>query len=94
MEAKYSIPFPVLSDPKGEVHKLYNVLLQLDDAEVERLSGFGIDLDAWSHEAEQSIAIPSLFLIGKDGKVRWVHTDPDHRTRPSIDQIFLLAADR
>jgi peroxiredoxin len=40
-----------------------------------------------------STSIPSLFLIDKTGKVRWAHSDPDFKVRPSTAQI-LAAIDR
>jgi peroxiredoxin len=43
--------------------------------------------------AHHEIAIPSLFLIDRTGVVRWAHSDPDFKTRPSTAQI-LAAIDK
>lgn len=32
-------------------------------------------------------AIPAMFLIGKDKKVKWAHAARDYKTRPSVDDI-------
>ena len=39
-------------------------------------------------EMRLRIAVPSLFLIDKTGTVRWAHSDPDYKVRPSVAQIL------
>jgi peroxiredoxin len=34
------------------------------------------------------MAIPSLFVIDRTGTVRWAHSDPDFKTRPSTAQLL------
>jgi peroxiredoxin len=57
------------------------------------MKGFGVDLESYSGQTHHQIAIPSLFLIDRAGTVRWAHSDPDFKVRPSTDQI-LAAIDR
>jgi peroxiredoxin len=86
--ATYTIPFPVLSDPDLVAHKAYRVLHHADDAEVQRLKGFGIDLEKSSGRDHHTFAVPALFLVDKTGKVRWAHADVDYKTRPRTKQIL------
>ena len=86
--ARYSIPFPVLSDPELTAHRAFRVIHQADEAEVKRLKGFGMDLERASGKDHHFIAIPSIFLIDEHGVVRWAHADPDYKVRPSIVQIL------
>ncbi|HTJ81980.1 MAG TPA: peroxiredoxin family protein [Polyangiaceae bacterium] len=88
MMATYSIPFPVLSDPDLTAHTAYHVIHKADDAEVAKLKGFGIDLEASSGKTHHSFAVPSLFLVDKTGKVRWAHGDPNYKVRPRTKQIL------
>jgi hypothetical protein len=39
-------------------------------------------------ERHQDGAVPSIFVIGTDGKIYWSHADRDPRTRPTTDQIL------
>jgi peroxiredoxin len=87
-EATYSIPFPVLSDSNLAVHEAFHVVHRADDAEVAKLKGFGIDLETSSGRSHHSFAVPALFLIDRQGVVRWAHADPDDRTRPKTPQIL------
>ena len=91
--ATYTIPFPVLSDSDLAAHRAYRVVHHADDAEVERLRGFGMDIERASGRDHHVIAIPSLFVIDKDGVVRWAHADPNYRTRPSTGQVLAAIDD-
>lgn len=86
--ATYVIPFPVLSDPDLAAHTAFRVLHTADDAEVERLRGFGMDIEKVSGRKHHQFAVPSLFLIDRAGRVRWAHADPDYKTRPRTPQIL------
>ncbi len=92
-QATYTIPFPVLVDPDLATHHAFRVAHHVDDAELQRLKGFGIDLEAASGQTHHTIAIPSLFLIDPKGIIRWAHADTDYTVRPSPAQI-LAAIDR
>lgn len=86
--ARYEIPFPVLSDPDLAAHQAFRVVHRADDAEVERLRGFGTDVEKASGRIHHDFAIPSLFLIDRAGRVRWAHADPDYKTRPRVAHIL------
>lgn len=86
--ATYEIPFPVLADPELAAHQAFRVAHYADRAEVERLRGFGIDLEQASGQTHHVIAVPSLFLIDTSGIIRWSHADTDYTVRPSPEQIL------
>ena len=86
--ASWEIPFPVLSDSGLDAHRAYHVVNEVDDATVERLRGMGMDLEAHSGGDHHTVAVPAIFLIDREGVVRWAHADHDYRTRPSVEQIL------
>jgi peroxiredoxin len=88
MNAKYAIPFPVLSDSDAAMLHAFHVAKKLDDAELAQMKGFGVDLESYSGRAHHEIAIPSLFLVDRGGVVRWAHSDPDFKVRPTTAQIL------
>lgn len=88
--AAYAIPFPILSDPDLGAHRTFQVIHHADDAEVARLKGFGIDLEAASGRRHHDIAVPSLFLIDATGAIRWGHVDPEYKVRPTTAQILTI----
>jgi peroxiredoxin len=87
-KATYSIPFPVLSDSNATMIEAFHVVNRVDDATLAKMKGFGVDLESYSGKAHHEIAIPSFFLIDRGGVVRWAHSDPDFKVRPSTAQLL------
>jgi len=87
-KALYSIPFPVLSDSDATVIEAFHVVNKVDAETLAKLHGYGVDLETYSGKTHHEIAIPSLFLIDRTGIVRWAHSDPDFKVRPSTAQIL------
>lgn len=87
-QATYTIPFPVLSDPDLVAHRAFRVARHVGEAEVTRLRGFGMDIERSSGRDHHMIAIPSVFIIDREGIVRWAHADRDYKVRPSTEQII------
>ncbi|MBI4951540.1 MAG: AhpC/TSA family protein [Myxococcales bacterium] len=86
--ATYEIPFPVLSDPDLVAHRAFRVVHVADEAEFGKLKSFGIDLERASGRDHHSFAIPSYFLVSRDGIVRWAHADAEYKVRPSRRQLL------
>ena len=87
-KATYAIPFPVLSDSDATMIEAFHVVNKVDDATLAKMRGFGVDLESYSGKPHHEIAVPSLFLIDRTGVVRWAHSDPDFKVRPSTAQIL------
>lgn len=87
-KATYAIPFPVLSDSDATMIEAFHVVNHVDDATLAKMKGFGVDLESYSGKTHHEIAVPSLFLIDRTGVVRWAHSDPDYKVRPSTAQIL------
>jgi peroxiredoxin len=87
-KATYAIPFPVLSDSDATMITAFHVVNKVDADTYTKLKGYGIDLEGYSGKTHHEIAIPSFFLIDRTGVVRWAHSDPDYKVRPSTAQIL------
>jgi peroxiredoxin len=88
MKALYTIPFPVLSDSDAKIIEAFHVVNKVDGEQLAKMRGFGVDLESYSGQTHHEIAIPALFLIDRAGVVRWAHSDPDFKVRPSTAQIL------
>lgn len=84
----YDIPFPVLADPDLEAHNSFRVALDVDDKTLKKLRNKGVVLEQWSGRDHHKIAVPSVFIVNRDGKVQWAHSSVDHKTRPSVKQLI------
>ena len=87
-KASWSIPFPVLSDNDAATLDAFHVSRVVEGKELGMLKGYGIDLESASGKAHHKIAIPSIFLIDRGGVVRWAHSDPEYKVRPSTAQLL------
>jgi len=91
--ASWTIPFAVLADPLLAAHDAFRVTRVVDASELEKLRGFGIDLEQASGQTHHKIAVPSIFLVAlADGQpvVRWAHVDPEYKVRPSVAQLLQM----
>lgn len=90
-QAQNEVAFPMLSDSDLETHKAFNVVHVPSAEEAEKLAKYGIDLAKYSGQQHRSFAVPSIFLVDRAGKVRWVHVDEEYKTRPSPAQLLAVA---
>jgi peroxiredoxin len=88
--AEYGLPFPVLSDSDLLAPRAYRVVDHVNGFGAFMLARMGADLKARSGPEHHDVAIPALFLVDADRKVRWSHVDKDYAMRPSI--ALVLAA--
>ena len=90
-QAKLGVPFPMLSDSKLTVHGAYKIVHKTSPEERQALSGYGIDLQAYSGEAHGNFATAAMFYVDKKGVIRFVHVGEDYQTRPSPAQMLAIA---
>ncbi len=91
-KASYEIPFPVLSDSSLALVTFFNVLNPLDDAYLEKLKSFNIDIEGASGKTHHTLPHPALFAIDEDMKIQFSHVNTDHTQRVSIEQMHSVLA--
>lgn len=82
MRDKFDFQFPIVSDPKAESLKAFNIVNKLSDKLVEKYkSSYNIDVEGDSGETHHMVAHPAVFIV-KDGEVVFadVHTNYKKRT--------------
>lgn len=90
--AKYDIPFPVLSDPSLVWHKAFGVLNVIPAAKADELKKYGIDLEASSGQKHLTVAVPSVFLLEKGGRISFAHAERDYKVRPLTESLLKALA--
>jgi peroxiredoxin len=88
--AKHSLPYMLLSDSKLEAARAYGIAFQVDPDTLTKYARYGIDLRKASGEPHDWLPVPSVFLVGKDGTIKFAYTNPDYRVR--LKGPVLLAA--
>jgi peroxiredoxin len=85
--SKTKASFHVISDQNLAILTAYEVGFALDDATQKKYLGYGIDLGKVNGSNGANLPVPATYVIGQDGKVAFVHFDPDYRKRPSVAAI-------
>lgn len=87
---KQDLAYTLLSDSKLEAARAYGIAFQVDEGTLKKYGEYGIDLRKSSGEAHDWLPVPTVFLIGKDGTVKFVYSNPDYKVR--LKAPVLLAA--
>jgi peroxiredoxin len=74
-----------------EAAKAFGLAFRVDDKGYQRLSGYGIDLEAASGEKHHLLPVPAVYLVGKDGIVQFQYVNPNYRVRLT-PEVLLAAA--
>ena len=89
---KHKLDFTLLSDSQAKALKKYGVAFHVDDMMYGAMKDkYNIDLERSSGEKHHILPVPSVFLIDKDGKIVFVHSNPDYKVRMKGDEILAAA---
>ena len=79
--------FSIIQDKDYKIMKAYDVNYVLDAGTVTKYKTYGIDLEANNGNTDHVLPVPATYVIGKNGKLLFVHFDKDYRKRASIQSI-------
>ncbi len=85
---KTKASFPILSDKKLKISKAYQVNFTLDEKTVEKYKGYGIDLGKTNGENGNNLPVPAVYIIGKDGTIKYAYFDKDYSKRPTVASLL------
>jgi peroxiredoxin len=88
MAEKHSLEFPVLSDEGGEVIGTYGLKYDVDGQSRELLESAGIDVAAFNGEGGWILPAPAVFVIDREGIVRFAGVNGDYTQRVEPDEAL------
>lgn len=88
--AKHTLPYALLSDSAAAAAQAFGVAYRVDPETQKKLTAYGVDLKRSSGETGDWLPVPAVFLIGRDGTVKFVYANPDYKVR--LKAPVLLAA--
>lgn len=80
----------LLSDSKMIAAKAFGIAFQVGEKGLEQFEKLSIDLEDASGEKHHQLPVPAVFLVGKDGVIKFEYVNPDHTVR--LEPDVLLAA--
>ena len=84
MAEKHGLEFPVLSDEGGDVIAAYG--LKYDVASREVYEAAGVDLASFNGKGGWILPAPAVFVIDREGVVRFVSVNGDYSQRAEPDE--------
>lgn len=64
---------------------------RVDDKTFEKYQGYRIDLYDASGESHHLLPIPSAFIVGQDGIIKFTYVNPDYNVRVSSEVLLATA---
>lgn len=84
---KSEAEFTLLSDAELRAAKAYNLVFDVDATTQKKYEGYGIDLATWNAGGEWKLPVPAVFIIDREGIIRWRHVDEDYTKRVDADDL-------
>lgn len=89
---KNHLNYRLLSDRAMHAAAAFGLAFRVDAATAEKYRGHKIDLAPVPGEpAARWLPVPAVYVIGRDGVVQFVHTDPDYKARLAPEEVLAAA---
>lgn len=85
------VTFTLLSDASMSAARALGIAFRVDDPTHEKYRSFGIDLDAASGYDHLQLPVPAVFVVRRDGRIAYVHANPDYTQRLSPEALLEAA---
>ena len=85
---KHEMTYRLLSDTAMSAAQTFGVAFKVEDMTIEKYKGYGIDLEASSGEKHHLLPVPSVFIIDRQGIVRYAYHNPDYKTRMDTEKLL------
>ena len=86
---KTSAEYSILYDANSKIMKEYGVDFVLSEKLQKKYKEYGIDLTVSNGNDNQMLPVPATYVIGKNGKVKYVQYDPNYKNRSNAKDILM-----
>jgi peroxiredoxin len=85
---KTKVTFPIVYDEEMKISKNYGVGYKVDDRTVGRYKTGDIDLLKINNQKEAQLPVPAVYIIDKDGFVKYRFFEADYKKRVSVKELL------
>jgi peroxiredoxin len=78
---KFEMKYLLLSDSGMEGSKAFGIAYKSDEKKLEENPKYKDTLEAYSGEKHHLLPVPSVFIVGTDGIIKYVYSNPDFKIR-------------
>ena len=92
MKDKNHLSYRLLSDHGMKASEAFGLAFRIAPAMVEKYKTYGIALPTVPGDPNARwLPVPAAYVIGRDGKVKFVYANADYQTRVSIEALLVAA---
>lgn len=88
---KHKLEYRLLSDSQMTAARALGIAFKVDDKTFEFYKNSNIDIEQASGEKHHLLPVPSVFIIGSDGIIRFEYINPDYKVRLKPDLLLGMA---
>lgn len=85
--------YTLLSDAQMNAARAFGIAFRVDAATVQKYKQYNIDLEAASGATHHELPVPAVFIIDRNGVIRFAQWDPDYKVRMKGEAILTAARD-
>ena len=83
---KTKATFSVIYDKDRSIMKNWKVAYSMSDDMKTKYKGYGLDLE--KQQGDWMLPVPATYIVGKDGKIEFVHFDENYQKRAEVAEIL------
>lgn len=87
---KHHLTYTLLSDSERKAADAFGLAFRLDEDTEKKYQGYGIPLNP-TGDGGFWLPVPAVYLVGKDGRIAFAHSDPDYTKRLPVEDLLKAA---
>ncbi|HUO58812.1 MAG TPA: peroxiredoxin-like family protein [bacterium] len=88
---KHGINYTLLSDRTMGLTRQFGLAYRLDPQTLEKMKGFGVDLEKSTGNALHELPVPAAFVVDTKGTIHFVYYNADIKVRVNPDDLMKAA---
>ena len=88
---KVKATFSIIHDIDNTIMKSYKVAFEVNKETVQSYYGFTKNkIEEYNQQDTNTLPVPATYIIGENGKIAFVHYDPDYTNRKDLKEILSM----
>jgi len=86
-----NLNYTLLSDSKMDAANAFGITFTVSDETLEKYKGYNIDLEAASGEKHHMLPHPAVFIVDREGIIRFAHVNENYKVRLDPEKVLAAA---
>jgi peroxiredoxin len=87
---KHQLTYTLLSDSERRAADAFGLSFRLDDETAKKYQGYRLPLNP-TGDGGFWLPVPAVYLVGRDGRIAFAHSDPDYTKRLPVEDLLKAA---